>query len=52
VSGGTALEVTETFDAVSRSPIRTAGTTGVDFSLEPRALRMSEIADAYIYFGS
>lgn len=52
VPGGTALEVRSTFDDVSRSPVRTAGTTGVDFTLEPRALRMTEIADAYVYFGN
>lgn len=49
---GTALPVTAAFDDMARSPIRTVGTTGIDFTLEPRALPMTEIADAYIYFGS
>jgi hypothetical protein len=48
---GTALRVTETFDDVSRSPIHTAATTGVEFSLEPRAVGMTDVADAYIYLG-
>lgn len=49
---GTALPVTPAFDDLSRSPLRTVGTTGIDFSLEPRTLPMTEVADAYIYFGS
>ena len=49
---GSALRVNEAFDAVSRSPIRTVGTTGVEFSLEPRSAPISELADAYIYLGS
>lgn len=49
---GTALQVTPVFDDLSRSPIRTVGTTGIDFSLEPRTLPMTDIADAYIYFGN
>lgn len=49
---GTALPVTAAFDDLSRSPVRTVGTTGIDFSLEPRALPMTDVADAYIYFGS
>lgn len=51
VSAGSALRVNDTFNDVSRSPIRTVGTTGIDFSLEPRTTPMTEIADAYIYFG-
>jgi hypothetical protein len=52
VPTGTALRVTGIFDDVSRSPIRAAGTTGINFSFEPRAVPMTELADAYIYFGS
>lgn len=48
---GTALRVTDLFSDVSRSPIRTVGTTGIDFSLEPRSAPMTDLADAYIYFG-
>ncbi|HEX2167690.1 MAG TPA: hypothetical protein VHG09_10705 [Longimicrobiales bacterium] len=51
VPAGTALPVTNAFNDVSRSPIRTAGTTGIEFSLEPRVAPMSDLADAYIYFG-
>ena len=52
LSAGTALRVTDTFDDVSRNPVRTAGTTGVDFSFEPRAVPMTDLADAYIFFGT
>jgi hypothetical protein len=52
VPTGTALEVSSAFDDASRSPIRTAGTTGVTFSLEPRSLRMTDLADAYVFFGN
>lgn len=48
---GTALRVNDTFDDVSRSPIRTAATTGVEFSLYPRDVGIADIADAYIYLG-
>jgi hypothetical protein len=49
---GTALRVTGTFDDVTRNPIRTAGTTGIDFAFEPRSVPMTELADAYVFFGS
>lgn len=49
---GAALQVNAVFDDVSRAPVRTVGTTGVDFVLSPRATPMSELADAYIYLGS
>ncbi|HUF50337.1 MAG TPA: hypothetical protein VMN60_05855 [Longimicrobiales bacterium] len=52
VKSGTAVRVDERFDAITRTPIRFVGTTGLDFSLEPRAQPMSVLADAYIYFGS
>lgn len=52
VPAGTALRVSDAFNTVSRSPIRTVGTTGVEFSLEPRSAPMSELADAYIYWGT
>jgi hypothetical protein len=51
VSAGTALRVGDVFNDVSRNPVRTAGTTGIDFALEPRTTPMTELADAYIYFG-
>lgn len=49
---GTALQVNATFDDVSRNAVRTVGTTGVDFALDPRATPVSDLADAYIYLGS
>ena len=52
VSSGTALRIDERFDALSRTPIRVVGTTGMDFNLQPRATPLSQLADAYIYFGS
>ncbi|MGH7464258.1 MAG: hypothetical protein ACREK1_03725, partial [Longimicrobiales bacterium] len=52
ISGGTALRVTGAFDDVARNPVRTVGTTGVNFTLEPRATPMTGLADAYIYFGN
>lgn len=52
IATGTALQINSTFDDVARTAIRTAGTTGVDFTLEPRAVPMSELADAYVYLGS
>ncbi|MBR9990307.1 MAG: hypothetical protein KFH98_11150 [Gemmatimonadetes bacterium] len=49
---GTALRVSGLFNDISRSPVRTVGTTGIDFSLEPRAAPMTDLADAYVYFGN
>jgi hypothetical protein len=39
------------FDALSRNPIRAPGTTGLEFNFEPRDTPLSQLADAYIYFG-
>jgi hypothetical protein len=52
IPGGSAFRLDEPFDVVSRTPIRIVSTTGLDFALEPRTARLSELADAYIYFGS
>lgn len=52
VAAGSGFRIGPEFDALSRTPIRVVGTTGLDFVLEPRAARMSELADAYIYFGN
>jgi hypothetical protein len=52
VSAGIALRAAPALDAVSRTPIRVVGTTGVEFMLEPRNAPFSRLADAYIYFGS
>jgi hypothetical protein len=52
IASGTGLTVNASFDELTRTPIRVVGTTGLDFSLEPRATPMSELADAYVYFGS
>lgn len=52
IAPGTALQINATFDEVSRTPIRTAGNTGIDFILEPRATPLSDLADAYMYLGS
>lgn len=52
VRGGFALRSAPALDAVSRTPIRVVGTTGIEFMLEPRATAFSRLADAYIYFGS
>lgn len=49
---GYGLRVNERFDAVARSPIRLVGTTGLTFTMMPRAVPMSQLADAYIFFGS
>lgn len=51
IAAGTALPLTGVADRVSRTPIRVTGTTGLDFQLEPRTARLSELADAYVYFG-
>jgi hypothetical protein len=52
ISGGTALRVNEAFDELTRTPIRIAGTTGLEFALEPRTTPMTQLADAYVYFGN
>jgi hypothetical protein len=52
VRGGSAFRLAAPFDQLSRAPIRVVGTTGIDFLLEPRVAPLSEIADAYIYFGN
>jgi hypothetical protein len=52
VRGGSAFRLAEPFDQLSRAPIRTVGTTGIDFILEPRVAPFSQVADAYIYFGN
>ncbi|CAN5639237.1 hypothetical protein BH23GEM9_BH23GEM9_06480 [soil metagenome] len=49
---GSAFRLDEAFDALTRAPIRTVGTTGLDFALEPRNVPFSQLADAYIYFGN
>jgi hypothetical protein len=49
---GSAFRVEEAFDGLTRSPIRMVTATGLNFTLEPRAARLSELADAYVYFGS
>ena len=51
VADGTALLVDERFDAFTRTPISVVGTTGMDFSLEPRSAPLTRLADAYIYLG-
>ncbi|HEX6133609.1 MAG TPA: hypothetical protein VFZ24_06590 [Longimicrobiales bacterium] len=51
IRGGTALPLSAAFNDLSRSPVRTVGTTGLDFTLEPRDTPVTELADAYIYFG-
>jgi hypothetical protein len=52
IGSGSAFRLTDAFDALSRNPIRVVGTTGLDFTLEPRAAPLSQLADAYVYFGS
>jgi hypothetical protein len=49
---GFALRIDDQLNDLSRSPIRTVSTTGVTFSFEPRTTRLTELADAYIFFGS
>ena len=51
VANGTALRVDERFDAFTRTPIGVVGTTGMDFTLEPRSAPLTTLADAYIYLG-
>jgi hypothetical protein len=52
VPSGSGFRLEEAFDALTRSPIRIVTATGLTFTLEPRGARFSEIADAYVYFGS
>jgi hypothetical protein len=52
VRSGSAFRLHGSFDALTRTPIRIVGTTGLDFTLEPRTAPLSELADAYIYFGN
>lgn len=51
VSANTGVRVNELFDDLTRSPIRVVGTTGLDFTLEPRTAPFSELADAYVMLG-
>jgi hypothetical protein len=51
VENGTAVRIDERFDALTRTPVQVVGTTGMDFSLEPRAAALSTLADAYIFLG-
>jgi hypothetical protein len=52
VPSGAAFRLDDSFDALTRTPIRIVGTTGLDFTLEPRTTPFSRVADAYIYFGN
>ncbi|HSJ23231.1 MAG TPA: hypothetical protein VK929_01020 [Longimicrobiales bacterium] len=52
VQPGSAFRGHEALDAVSRTPVRVVGTTGIDFTMEPHTARFSDLADAYIYFGN
>jgi hypothetical protein len=52
ISTGSGFRLDEAFDTFTRTPIRVVGTTGLDFSLEPRNTPLSRLADAYVYFGS
>lgn len=49
---GSAFVLRGPFDDISRTPIRVIGTTGLEFTFEPRTAPLSQLADAYIYFGS
>lgn len=49
---GFGLRINDDFDRLSRTPIRTVGTTGLTFTFEPRNTPLSRLADAYIYFGN
>lgn len=48
VRGGSGFRINDTFDALTRTPLRIAGTTGLEFTLEPRTAPLSELADAYV----
>lgn len=52
LGNGFALRLGAPFNEISRTPIRIAGTTGLDFQLEPRTAPMTDLADAYVYFGN
>jgi hypothetical protein len=52
VRSGSGFRTHESFDALTRTPIRVVGTTGLEFMLEPRVAQFSQLADAYIYFGN
>jgi hypothetical protein len=52
IRSGAAFRTHASFDALTRTPIRVVGTTGLDFTLEPRTAPFSQVADAYIYFGN
>lgn len=47
-----AVRLGQPFDEISRNPIDVTGTTGVDFMLQTNAARMTDLADAYVFFGS
>jgi hypothetical protein len=51
LGSGFALRAAEPLNALTRTPIRVIGTTGLDFQLEPRASPFTDLADAYVYFG-
>jgi hypothetical protein len=52
ITAGSGFRLGGPFDELTRTPIRVVGTTGLDFALEPRTAPLSELADAYIYFGN
>ncbi len=52
VPANTGVGVSSLFDDLTRSPIRVVGTTGLDFTLEPRTVPFSELGDAYVLLGS
>jgi hypothetical protein len=52
IPSGSGFRLNEEFDALTRAPVRVIGTTGLSFTLEPRSARFTEVADAYVYFGS
>lgn len=52
IPSGSAFRLDGSFDAITRTPIRVVTTTGLDFVLEPRAVPLSEVADAYVYYGN
>ena len=51
VSTSTAVPITAVFDEAVRTPIRTTSATGLTFTLEPRDLQATGLADAYVYLG-
>lgn len=52
LGNGFALRLGAPFNEISRTPIRIVGTTGLDFQLEPRTAPITDLADAYVYFGN